>query len=169
MTTNLTRRLRKGVWATFNSTTHTQPRVPVTESHTHGQHTQTTHTITCAHVFSELFESLTDTALIITLCVCEVRSYNRYHNKLLLRAEIWEECPCHKLLSNHLNSENQKEKETWFNIWFRAHTIPRPESKQHQIWQQIRADRENAERNYVCNKNRVSCYLPSVFFFPHFF
>lgn len=94
-----------------------------------------------------------------------VRSYNRYHNKLLLRAEIWEECPCHKLLSNHLNSENQKEKETWFNIWFRAHTIPRPESKQHQIWQQIRADRENAERNYVCNKNRVSCYLPSVFFF----
>lgn len=56
-----------------------------------------------------------------------VTSYNRYHNKLLLWVEIWEECPCHKLLSNHSNSEHQKE--TWFNIWFRAHTIPRHDSK----------------------------------------
>lgn len=120
--------MKRRMRATFNSTTLTQPYTGLCYWQ---PHTLTTYIDNTHHHH---------------LCTCVQRAFRIscrpgfHYNTLRLwgwdhiidiiisffceRAEIWEECPCHKLLSNHLNSEHQKEKETWFNIWFRAH-IPK--------------------------------------------
>lgn len=152
MTTNLTRRLWKGVWVRplTPQRSHNRTRVSVTDSRTHRQHRQHTHhhhlctcvqwafRISCRPGFHYNTLCLWGWDHIIDIIIsffCELK-YEK-------NARV-------TILSNHLNSEYQKGKETWFNIWFRAHNIPRPESKQLQIWQQIRAAcRENREKLYL--------------------